>query len=629
MSSTHLVSHRDQTTATTTARLPASPTPPPFGKTSPVQAKLTTRHASSGSPRDVFPPLGGDLHRQASPIDAKIRNPRSERGIEVGSGGGGSMESATSLLQSLKEDDDYLVQKKRRSLMFSQSTSAGRSSAESSPVNKRYVKMGILTPESPAEVSTYRSHQFNNGGSYRSTGLDSSVSPSSTPPPPPPQLSGVLIQSTGTDTSSHHQVVGQGTPPIQQKSSSNVDNQEDFLLVHRNLSDHPSSSPYRLEGVSVSSRPFLQEVRPGMDDGGGDGIKEEGYEVIDLKDVSTVVDSANREYVMVPLQNVQPSPPISMKSESVSVNSEESTSSPDSGYGNTPEYPNANAASSGEAKSIEGPPSSQENGVRDLHQESKLRASSDVDNECGFNGGAGYQSQNHSKSNGGDNGPLTPSQQAAGRKGEDIQLTRPSTGSSSSAVVSDCSSNEQRSRGGTNESLFSVESIISSPPVQNSEGGATSSRMGEGGSRDTQQVVVEKQQTKICLGRHSSLPPSVSGSVKSSTTPRSHHSNSAGLFPFHMSSSSGSLNHATRSPYWFGPSSSTTMTSPSGFSELHPSHPSYPSQPHIAFGGGGGVTSSQSYHNIHKVKHSPESSRKKRFRSGSLAFNRNAGTVIA
>ena len=620
MSSTHLVSHRDQTTtATTTARLPASPTPPPFvltGKTSPVQAKLTTRHASSASPRDVFPPLGGDLHRQASPIDAKIRNPRSERGIEVGSGGSGSMESATSLLQSLKEDDDYLVQKKRRSLLFSQSTSsstAGRSSAENSPVNKRYVKMGILTPESPAEVSTYRSHQLNNGGSYRSTGLGSSVSPSSTPPP---QLPGVLTQSTGTDTNSHRQVVGQGTPPIQQQSSSNVENQEEFLLV--NLSRHPSSSPCRLEGVSVSGRPYLQEVRPGMED----GIKEEGYEVINLKDVSSVVESANKEFVMVPSQNVQPSPPISMKSESVSVNSEESTSSPDSGYGNTPEYPNANAASSGEAKSVEGS-SSQENGVRDLHQENKLRAGSDVGNDCGFSNGAGHQNQSHSKSNDGDNGP---SQQAAGREGEDIQLTRPSTGSSSSAVVSDCSSSEQRSRGGTNESLFSVESIISSPPVQSSEGGATSTRTGGGLGGDTQQVV-EKQQTKMCLGRHSSLPPSVSGHVKSSTTPRSHQSNSAGPFPFHMSSSSVSLNHGTRSPNWFGPSSST-MTSPSGFSELHPSHPSHPSQPHTAIGGGGGgVTSSQSYHNIHKVKHSPESSQKRRFRAGSLGLSRNTGTV--
>ena len=624
MSSTHLVSHRDQTTtaSTTTTRLAASPTPPPFvltGKSSPVQAKLTTRHASSASPRDVFPPLGGDLHRQASPIDAKIRNPRSERGIEVGSGGGGSMESATSLLQSLKEDDDYLVQKKRRSLLFNQSTSsstAGRSSAENSPVNKRYVKMGILTPESPAEVSTYRSHQLNNGGSYRSTGLSSSVSPSSTPPP---QLSGVLPQSTGTDTNSHRQVVGQGTPPIQQQSSSNIENQEEFLLV--NLSRrHPSSSPCRSEGVSVSGRPYLQEVRPGMDD----GIKEEGYEVINLKDVSSVVESANKEFVIVPSQNVQPSPPISMKSESVSVNSEESTSSPDSGYGNTPEYPNANAASSGEAKSVEGP-SSQENGVRDLQQENKLRAVSDVDNDRGFSNGAGHQNQNHSKSNDGDNGP---SQQTAGREGEDIQLTRPSTGSSSSAVVSDCSSSEQRSRGGTNESLFSVESIISSPPVQSSEGGATSSRTGGGLGGDTQQVVVEKQQMKMCLGRHSSLPPSVSGNVKSSTTPRSYQSNSTGPFPFHMSSSSGALNHGTRSPNWFGPASSSTatMTSPSGFSELHPSHPSHPSQPHTPIGGGGGgVTSSQSYHNIHKVKHSPETSQKRKFRSGSLAFNRNAG----
>lgn len=534
--------------------------------------------------------------------------------MEVGSdGGGGSMESAASLLQSLKEDDDYLVQRKQKSLLFSQSTSsstAGRGSTESSPVNKRYVKMGILTPDSPAEVSTYRSHQFNNSSSNRRTGLGSTVSPSSTPPP----LSGVT-QSTGTDISSH-QMVGQGTPPIQQ--SSTVDS-PDFLLVCRNLPDYPSS-PYR-EGVSVSHRPYLQEVHPSLDDGGE--IKEEGYEVIDLKDVSSVVDSGNREFVIVPAQNVQPSPPISMKSESVSVNSEESTSSPDSGYGNTPEYPNANAAN-GEAKSVEEP--SQQNGVRDLHQESKLRAGSD-DTDGGFNGGAG-RSHSDNVANGGDSNLLTPSQQA-GREGEGGDLlTRPSTGSSSSAVVSDCSSSEQRSRGGTNESLFSVESIISSPPVQSLEGGTTSSsRTGGGGDTqqvtvEKQQVTVEKQQMKMCLGRQTSLPPSVSGNVKSNTTPRNQ-PNSAGPFPFHTSPSSGSLNYGTRSPNWFGQS---TVINPSGFSELHPSHPSHPSQPHTGVGGGG-VTSSQSYHNIYRqTKRSPEP-RKKRFRSGSLAFNRNAGTV--
>ena len=125
------------------------------------------------------------------------------------------------------------------------------------------------------------------------------------------------------------------------------------------------------------------------------------------------------------------------------------------------------------------------------------------------------------------------------------------------------------------------------------------------------------------LGRQSSLPPSVSGNVKSSTTPRSQ-SSSAGPFPFHMSPSSGSLSYSTRSPNWFGHQS--TVANPSGFSELHPSHPSHPSQPHTtAAGGGGGMPSSQSYHNIYRqVKHSPESG-KKRFRSGSLAFNRTAG----
>ena len=605
MSSTHLASRRGQTTASS---LPASSTPPfvRAGKTSPVEAKLTTSHASSS--QNAFPL--GDLHRQASPIDTKIMNSRSDRGVEVDSGG--SMESAASLLQSLKEDDDYLVQKKRRSLMLSQSTSsstAGRASMESSPMNKRYVKMGILVPDSPVEVSTYRSHQFNDGNS-RSTGLvGSALSPSLRSQTPPP-LSGV-VQSTGTDISSR-QMVGQGTPPNQQ--SSNVDSQ-DTLLVCRNFPDY-SSSPCHSEGVSVSSRPYLEDMHPRRDSG-GDEIKEEGYEVIDLKDVGSVVDSANREFVMVPAQNVQPSPPISVKSESVSVNSEESTSSPDSGYGNTPEYPNANAAN-GEAKSVE--ESSQQNGERELHQESKLRASSD-DADGGFNSGAG-QSHSNIVANGSDSHLPIPTQQQTGRDGEgngDL-LTRPSTGSSSSAVVSDCSSTEQRSRGGTNESLFSVESIISSPPVQGTEGGALSTGTGGG---DTQQVV-EKQQMKMCLGRQSSLPPSVSGNVKSNTTPRSQ-PNSSGPFPFHTSPSSGSLNYGTRSPNWF---SQSTMTSPLGFSELHPSHPSHPSQPHT-IGGGGGVTSSQSYHNIQRqVRRSPEP-RKKRFRSGSLAFTKNQGTTYS
>ena len=628
MSSTRLVSHQDQTTTTTTSHsLPASPTPPPFvltGKTSPVQAKLTTSHASSNNYQKNLAFPVGDLHRQASPIEAieakTYRNSRNDRGgVEVGSSCG-SMESAASLLQSLKEDDDYLVGKKRRSLMLSQSTSssaAGRgSSAESSPVNKRYVKMGILTPESPAEVSTYRSHQFNNGGGgsgsiNRSTGMGPSLSPSSTPPPP---YSGAATQSTGRNISSSHQQVSQGTPPI--KQSSTVDGL-DFSLVHRNL----PSSPYHSEDVSVSQRPYLQDVCPStcMDYDGGDEIKVEGYEVIDLKDVSAVVDSANRDFVVVPVQqNVQPSPPISMKSESVSVHSEESTSSPDSGYGNTPEYPNANTAGGGEAKSVE--ESSGQNGVRDLHHESKLRAGSD-DTDGGFNSGACHSDSNN-MANGGDSHLLIPSQQPererAGEGGD--LLTRPSTGSSSSAVVSDCSSSEQRSRGGTNESLFSVESIISSPPVQSSEGGATSSRTdagpgGRGSGGDTQQVVGgEKQRTKMYLGRQASLPPSVSDNVRSNTTPRTQ-PNSAGPFPFHTSPSSGSLNYVTRSP---------------GFSELHPSHPSHPSRsqpPTAAVGGGGGVPSSQSYHNIYRqVRRSPEP-RKKRFRSGSFAFNRSAGTV--
>lgn len=615
MSSTHLASRRDQTTTTVASPLPTSPTPPFVlagkTKTSPVEAKLTTSHASS-SP-NVFPL--GDLHRRASPIEAKIVNSRSDRGVEVGSSGSGSMEAAASLLQSLKEDDDYLVQKKQRSLLLSQSTvssTAGRASTESSPVNKRYVRMGILMPDSPAEVSTYRSHQFNNGSS-RSTGLGgSALSPSAGSRTPPP-LSGV-VQSTGMDIS-RHQKVSQGTPPNQQ--SSNVDSR-DFLLIHRNSPDC-SSSPYHSKGVSdsASSQLYLENVHP-CRDSGGDEIKEEGYEVIDLKDVGSVVDSANREFVMVPAQNVQPSPPISVKSESVSVHSEESTSSPDSGYGNTPEYPNANAAN-GEAKSVE--ESSQQNGMRDLHQESKLRADSD-DTDGGFNSGAGQSHSNGNMANGGDSHLPIPAQHQAGREdeGSGDLLTRPSTGSSSSAVVSDCSSTEQRSRGGTNESLFSVESIISSPPVQSTEGRVPSSGAGGGGG-ETQQRVVEKQQMKMCLGRHSSLPPSVSGNVKSNTTPRSQ-PNSAGQFPFHTSPSSGSLNYGTRSPNWFG--QSMTMTSPSGFSELHPSHPSHPSQPHTV-GSGGGMTSSQSYHNIQRqVKRSPEP-RKKRFRSGSLAFNKTQG----
>ena len=582
MSSTRLVS-RDQTTAASPLR--ASPTPPFVlaGKSSPVQARLTTSHASSQN----LLPLS-DLYRPTSPMEAKnpgITNSRSDR---VDTGGGDSMESAASLLQSLKEDDDFnQFQKKRRSLLFSQSTSStGRATSEGSPVNKRYVKMGILMSDSPTEVSTYRSHHFNNGN--RNTGSSPSLPGSLTPP-----LSGVA-QSTGTGS---RQIVGsRGTPPNQRSSA--IDNQD---YLRRNSPAY--SSPCQSEGVSVSTRPYLEGELPGMD--GGDELKAEGYEVIDLKDVGSVVDSANRG-VVVAVQNVQPSPPISVKSESVSVNSEESTSSPDSGYGNTPEYPNANA--NGEAKSVE--ESSQQNGVRDLHQESKLRAGSD-DTDGGFNSGTGQRCSDN-MADGNDSHLLTETQQARRDRDGGDPLVRPSTGSSSSAVISDCSSSEQRSRGGTNESLFSVESIISSP-VQSSDSGALSSKGGEA-------QVFEKQPTKMYLGRQHSMPPAmgVDSNVKSNTTPRNH-PNSAGPFPFHTSPSSGSLTLGTRSPNWGY--SQPPNASPSGFSELHPSHPSYPSQPHTV----GGMPPSQSYHNIHRqMKRSPEPQRKK-FRSSSLAFNRHSG----
>ena len=575
---------RDQTTA--------SPTPPFVlaGKTLPVQARLTTSHASS---QNLLPMR--DLCRQASPIETQLLNSGGDGGAEVG---GGSLESATSLLQSLKEKgDDSPAQKRRKNLLFGSSSPTSRASLGSSPVNKRYVKMGILMSESLTEVSTYRSYQFNSN-SGRSAGSPHSPSRSQTPP-----FSGVE-KSTGM-VSRSRQMFRQGTPPNHQSS--------DYL--RRNSPNY--SSPRHSEGVLVNMQQCLGDGLSGDAE-----IKEEGYEVIDLKDVGTMVDSTNRGFI-VTAQNAQPSPPISMKSESVSVNSEESASSPDSGYGNTPEYPNPNA--NGEAaKSIE--ETAQQNGMRDLHCEGKLRADSD-DTDGGLGKGTDRCHPDHSVANGRDDNRLLALAQHGGRNGvgggED-SLTRPSTGSSSSTVISDCSSSEQRSRGDTNESLFSAESIISSPPVQSSVSGTLPSRTGE----EDIQLVAEKQQTKMFLGRLRSLPPGIrmDANMKSLTTPRAH-PDSAGPFRFHASPSSEALNYyGTRHPNYGSRLSMTT--NPSGFSELHPSHPSHPSQPHpYPVTAGGGVAPSQSSHNIHRqARRSPEPRRRK-LRSTSLAFNRSTGIV--
>lgn len=500
------------------------------------------------------------------------------------------MESAASLLQSVKEDNDTTVAQKKKNgagVLFGRGSPS--SSRKLSGNNKRYVKMGILLSDSPAEVSPYRSHHHGN------TGISS---PSGTHTPP---FSG---ERKVTDSASCP--VSHSTSPV---------NQSSFFSNQCSRDSSHSVSPSR-----VSSSPSTEEVavsiRPYMEDNGGHSdsdVKAEGYEVIDLKDIGSIVDKTERSTVAV-----QPSPPISMKSESTSINSEEPMSSPDSGYGNTPEYPNPNA--NGEVKPGGEP---RRNGM-DLHDGQGRHGGDDVTDGVSrkesVEKAKGMETANGFSSG---NGELLLRQQA-GLNGE--QLSRQSRGSSSSAVVSDSESRGQRSRGNTDESLFSAESLISSP-----DGAGLSSRGGE----DTQ--VFTRQRAKLYLGRQNSIPAAAAAGIderKSPTTLRGHpvgplrHQTGQ----FHMSPSTGSLSSSVRassSPHRY---SQPVMSSPLGFSELHPSHPSHPSRagtstlPHSSGSGDGSrLPPSQSFHHIQR--RSPES-RRKVFRSSSIAFTKSAGRIL-
>ena len=602
-SSARLVPREHSSSTSSSGSLPAPPTPPLVlaAKTSPVQARLSNSQAATQTRVSL-----GELHRVSSPVEAKkpkVLSSRSGGGVVAEGEGDGGMESAASLLQSVKEDDQFYAQQKKKNgggLSLGRSSPSFRQkiSDRNSSINKRYVKMGILLSDSPSEVSTYRSHHG------RGAGI-SSPSRSHTPPfPAVGKVAGTTSLPVSRGTSPVYQ---QHSTTISSPSSSSAINQlnQEYLL---SASPSGSASPLQsTEGVAVRIRPYMEKDSNGsrLPD---DEMKDEVYEVIDLKDVgSLVVDQTDRTVSSV--QNAQPSPPISMKSES--LNSEEPMSSPDSGYGNTPEYPNANAST--ENKAVE---EAQQNGVQELHERDGCN---DTDHRVGLgtndastdrSGGVGKFSTGQRSSN------LALAQQQTVKEG--VQLTRPSIGSSSSAVISDREMRELRSRGDTDESLFSGESIVSSPD------GVGVSERGAGGGENPQ--VFERPQAKIYLGRQHSVPSAIGSGAKSSTTLRNQPSTSqhqTGQFPFHMSPSTGSL-----STYGTSHSSNRysqpVITSPYAFSELHPSHPSHPSQPQAV----GGISASQSMQTIQRrVRHSPEP-RKKKFRSTSLAFSRSTGMYV-
>ena len=416
-----------------------------------------------------------------------------------------------------------------------------------------------------------------------------------------------------------------GTSPSNQTSNFSTQNGQ----RHHRSSLPLNQSPYvQSEGVTVSIRPYMEDNTLVDSE-----LREEGYEVIDLKDVISVVDGITDRAAVVAVQNVQPSPPISVKSES--VHSEETLSSPDSGYGNTPEYPNANA--NDEAKPVS---ESQQNGVRDLrHQQQQQLADEETDgtncvcceNSESMEKDPEYYYRHSGEVDTGDR-PLAKQQEGGGGGDKDgEQLTRPSTGSSSSAGVSDSESRGQRSlgdtgdTGDTDESLFSVESIISSADA----------------NRASRRQNAQMFQQNFYLEQHHSIPSGMASGVgasngTSSTTLRNAHvqlspsqqHRQTGTLPIHVSPSTGalsSLEHASRSPNRY---SQPAMVSPFGFSELHPSHPSHP----LASTGGnprvGGLSASQSLYQIQgQLRRNPEIRRKKR-RSTSLAFAKSAGTYM-
>lgn len=154
---------------------PASSTPPLVltgKKTPPAKAKLSNSHAASET---VFPLGPADVHR-SSPVEAKNLVIMSSSGGVHGGSSGGAMETASNLLQSVKEEDSLVQKKKNRALFGGRSSPSFGASDKASVKNKRYVKMGILLPELPSEVSTYRSHHI------RNTGISSPSEGSLTPP---------------------------------------------------------------------------------------------------------------------------------------------------------------------------------------------------------------------------------------------------------------------------------------------------------------------------------------------------------------------------------------------------------------------------------------------------------------
>ena len=162
----------------------ASPTPPLVltgkKKTPPAKAKLSNSHAVSET---IFPLGPADVHR-CSPVEAK--NPviimSSSDGVH-GGGSGDAMESASSLLQNVQQEDSLVQKKKNRTLFGGRSSPSFGPSDKASVRNKRYVKMGILLPDLPPEVSTYRSHHI------RNTGISSPSEGSLTLPPTLPGTS--------------------------------------------------------------------------------------------------------------------------------------------------------------------------------------------------------------------------------------------------------------------------------------------------------------------------------------------------------------------------------------------------------------------------------------------------------
>ena len=261
--------------------IPATFVPPK----STAQAQLTlTNHSKAPFNRDASP-------RRPAEADEFI----TVREADVG-------ESAKKILQNVKQEDEQDTVGgggKKKAKLFGRRSNSQVS--ESGANEKMFAKMGIVISQSPAPMRSVIGRQ--------------SVDLTTVHRARPPMLSKAHSR-TNTMPNIHNESVKDG------RGADSPGRPRSYHVTASNLNPPRINVEDSATNSRGGSPTTVIEVRSNTP------VNQEGYDVITMGDVSdgTII------------QHVQPSPPISLKSEPakrVSVHSEQ-TSSPDSGYGNTP-----------------------------------------------------------------------------------------------------------------------------------------------------------------------------------------------------------------------------------------------------------------------------------------------------